>query len=325
MPNFNKIALIAALTALTTPAWAALTYSAAGSYNLGSASGPGISTILPTDCNNSGPGTSTSQDVLEFNGSGINNIGIHAYSCNDSGFTSFGSRSSGENTYYAQGVASVSGSLTFAEPGTFSFFISPGEVGAFGSTAFGVNEFQKASLTIKLVITDSTGNSVTYLDEAWSAEVGSGGAITNSYAHNGSESVGWTSDTGSGYYSYGIAGGGYNIDLLAGNYNISYVMASEASGNILTTGICTAYLQGNKNQEGAATLIAEGGEVPEGPPTGEAFSSYCGAGARSGDPFPAAEAIARAKAVELPEPMTAGLALTALLAAAGVRRRNSKR
>ena len=99
-------------------------------------------------------------------------------------------------------------------------------------------------------------------------------------------------------------------------------MKSVASGNVLTTGICTAYLQGNKNQQGAARVAANA-EAPEGPVTDQPFTSYCGAGARSGAPFPDAEPIARA--VELLEPMTAGRTLTALLAAAGVRRRNGKR
>ncbi|WP_457421794.1 PEP-CTERM sorting domain-containing protein [Roseateles sp. P5_E7] len=321
MHALKTLCLAATLAALSVPAWAALTYAGSGSYNLGSSAGPGGTAAGTSNCGSLQPFSGT--DALEFNGSGINNIGIHAYSCFDSGFISFGSRSSGENTYYAQGVASVSGLLSIADPGdTFSFFINPGEVGAFGSTAFSSGEFQKASLTIQLVITDAAGTSVTYLDEAWSAEVGENGSITKSHESNGTRSVSSNFNTGSGYYSYGIAGGGYDIDLGPGDYNISYVMTSIASGNVLTTGICTAYLQGNKNQEGVAARVAEG---PEGPPTGEAFTSYCGAGARSGDPFPGGgEPIARAQAVELPEPMTVGLTLTALLAAAGVRRRNKR-
>ncbi|MBI3347491.1 MAG: hypothetical protein HY020_09820 [Burkholderiales bacterium] len=322
MPNFKKLCVITALTALTLPAWAELTYTGVGAYNLGSSSGPGGTVAAITDCGSPAGGLS-GHDTLEFTGSGINNIGIHAYSCNDS-VTNFGSRASGENTYYAQGIASVIGTLGGTDALDFSFFINPGEVGAFGSTAFSAGEFQKSKLTIQLVI-DGT----TYLDEAWSAEVGTGGAITNSYEHHGTESVGWTSATGAGYFSYGISGGAYSISLLpttdGSDHTISYVMTSEAAGNVLTTGICTAYLQSNKNQEGVAARVAAEVVAPDGPVTGEAFTSYCGAGARSGDPFPGSDPIARAQAVDLPEPMTAGLALTALLAAAGARRRNDKR
>ena len=313
MPALNKLALTAALTLATAPAWAALTYTASGNYNLGTPNGPGATTAMSSSC-----GINSGTDALEFNGSGADNVGIHAYACDDS-TSYFGSRASGENTYYAQGIASVSGLLSIGENDSFSFFINAGEVGAFGSSAFLNGEFQKASLTIKLTI-----NGQVYLDEAWSAEVGEGGAVTKSYDSNGSLSVGYNINSGSGYYSYGIAGGPFSIDLAKGDYDISYVMTSTASGNVSQTSICTAYLQGNKGQEGVATFAAE---VPNDvPPTGEAFTSYCGAGARSGDPFPGdAEPIARAQATPLPEPMSAGLALTALLAAAGVRRRNSKR
>jgi hypothetical protein len=312
MAAFKKIALTAALTALTVPAWAGLTYTGTGSYNLGSASGPGGTVAMSSSC-----GNISGQDTLEFNGSGVNNIGIHAYSCDDS-LSNFGSRSSGQNTYYAQGVASVTGSLVVGENDGFSFFVNAGEVGAFGSTAFTAGELQKASLTIKLVI-DGT----TYMDEAWSAEVGTGGAITNSHV-SGVDSllVGTTETSGAGYFSYGLAGGFYSINLAAGTHDISYVMASESFGNILTTGACTAVLYGG-GQEAAAREGNADAVVKEGPGAGDPFTSYCGAGARSGDPFN--DPIATPFDGQLPEPMSASLALTALLAAAGVRRRAGKR
>jgi hypothetical protein len=321
MSAFNKIALTAALTALAAPAWADLTYAGSGSYNLGTPSGPGGTVAASSNCGTLQPFSGT--DALEFNGSGINNIGLHAYSCNDSGFVNFGSRASGENTYFAQGIASVMGSLNVSDAGGgFSFFINSGEVGAFGSTAFGSGEFQKSKLTIKLTI-----DNVDYIDQAWSASVSTGGDTTAStQSSTGPYSVGSNSNDGAGYYSYGVLGGSFFIPLDEGLHNISYVMTSEASGNILTTGICTAYLQGGKGQEGVAARVAANAEAPaDGPVTDQPFTSYCGAGARSGDPFPDSDPIARAQAVDLPEPMTAGLTLTALLAAAGVRRRNSKR
>jgi MYXO-CTERM domain-containing protein len=311
MPNFKDLFLTATLTAMSAPALAALTYTGAGSYNLGSASGPGGTPATSVSC-----GTISGQDALEFNGSGVNNIGIHAYACdNDASY--FGSRASGENTYFAQGLASIMGSLFTAELGGFSFVVNAGEVGAFGSTAFTAGEFQKSKLTIKLVI-DGT----TYMDEAWSAEVGTGGALVNSYVSTGPYAVGTVSNSGDGYYSYGLAGGSYFIPLTEGDHEISYTMVSEAAGNILSTGVCTAYLQGGRQEAAAAVAVAE---VREGPITDQPFASYCGAGARSGDPFPSGEPIARPFVGELPEPMSAGLTLAALAAAAGVRRRSVKK
>lgn len=311
MPPFKTLCLTAALTALTAPAWAALTYTGVGAYNLGSASGPGGTAAASSAC-----GNIAGQDALEFNGSGVNNIGIHAYACDDQ-LSNFGSRSSGENTYFAQGLASITGSLFTPELGGFSFFVNAGEVGAFGSTAFTAGEFQKSRLTIKLII-----DGVTYMDEAWRAEVGAGGTLTNSYVSSGLLSVGTVSNSGAGYYSYGLSGGPYFISLAEGDHEISYTMVSEAAGNILSTGVCTAYLQGGR-QEAAAALAAVA-EIPEGPITDQPFASYCGAGARSGDPFPSGEPIARPFAGQLPEPMSAGLTLAALAAAAGARRRAKK-
>lgn len=311
MSPFKNLCLTAALTALTAPAWAALTYTGVGSYNLGSASGPGGTPAAATAC-----GTNAGQDALEFNGSGVNNIGIHAYACDDQ-VSNFGSRASGENTYFAQGLASITGSLFTPEQSGFSFFVDAGEVGAFGSTAFTAGEFQKSKLTIKLII-DGT----TYMDEAWSAEVGAGGTLTHNYVSAGSYSVGTVSNSGAGYYSYGLAGGAYFIPLAEGTHEISYTMVSEAAGNILSTGVCTAYLQGGRQEAAAAMAVAE---LPEGPITDQPFASYCGAGARSGDPFPSGEPIARPFVGELPEPMSAGLTLAALAAAAGARRRAAKK
>ncbi len=325
MSALKKIYVAAALTALTAPAFAALTLTGSGAYNLGSASGPGGTAAGQTSC-----GFVSGQDALSFDGSGASNIGLHAYACdygngNGSGID-FGSRASGENTFYAQGIASVIGSISVAENEGFSFYVSAGEVGAFGSTAFSASEFQKSSLTIKLTITDARGVTTTYFDEAWSAEVGAGGNVVSSHSTGaGSLFVDTVETSGAGYFSYGLAGNSYFIDLAEGTYDISYVMTSTASGNVSTTDVCTAVLYGGGG-EGVPTA-ARLAAVAEGPGAGEPFTSYCGAGARSGDPFN--DPIARAQDLpptELPEPMTAGLTLTALLAAAGVRRRrNGKR
>lgn len=293
MARLQKFYLAAALTALTAPAWAGLAYTGTGSYNLGTSSGPGGTVAASSGC-----GTISGQDTQEFNGSGSNNIGIHAYACDDT-LGNAGARASGENTYFAQGVSSILGTVGGSDAATFDFIVNAGEVGAFGSSAFVAGEFQRALLTIKLII-DGT----TYLDEAWSAQVGTGGAISSSYTSNGPLSVGWTSSTGSGFFSYGIVGGSYSIPLLAlpGNadHNISYIMTSEAAGNIITTTSCIGVLAG----------------APNAP-----FAAVCGAGATSGDPNN--DPIANATG-QLPEPMTAGLTLTALLAALGARRRRRR-
>lgn len=293
MARLQKFCLTATLAALTLPAWAGLTYTGTGAYNVGTFNGPGGTAAPSSTC-----GTISGQDSQVFDGLGVNNVGIHAYACDDKPGNA-GSRASGENTYFAQGIASIFGTVGGSDASTFSFAVSPGEVGAFGSTGFVAGEFQRAMLSIKLII-----DNVTYLDDTWFAEIGTGGALTNSYTSNGSLSVGWTSTSGAGYFSYDIAGGSFNVPLLAlpGNadHNISYVMTSESAGNIITTTSCIGVLAG----------------APNAP-----FAAVCGAGATSGDPNN--DPIANATG-QLPEPMTAGLTLTALLAAVGARRRSRR-
>lgn len=290
MARLRTFCLTATLAALTLPAWAGLTYTGTGAYNVGTSSGPGGTVIASTGC-----GTISGQDSQEFNGAGANNIGIHAYACDD-GLGNAGSRASGENTYFAQGIAAIIGTVGGSDASTFDFIVNPGEVGAFGSTAFLAGEFQRALLSIKLVI-----DGITYLDEAWSAQVGTGGAISNSYVSNGLLSLGWTSSSGAGYFSYGIAGDSFSIPLLAlpgdADHNISYILTSESAGNIISTTSCIGVLAG----------------APNAP-----FGAVCGAGATTGDPNN--DPIATPNG-QLPEPMTAGLTLTALLAALGARRR----
>jgi MYXO-CTERM domain-containing protein len=139
---------------------------------------------------------------------------------------------------------------------------------------------------------------------------------------------------GDNYFSYGLQGGSFTIKLADGWHDLSYLMTAEASGNVIGSSVCSAVLYGNgPNGGGDVALLAA--EIPQegGPQAGEVFTSYCGAGARTGDPFydpqtgqvgsfAIDDPIARAQAVnDLPEPVSAGLTLTALLAAAGVRRR----
>jgi MYXO-CTERM domain-containing protein len=306
--HLKKLCLTAALTALTAPAWAALTYTASSSYNVGSFTPPGGTAAPVSSC-----GNVFGQDAGDVTGSGDNNIAVRAYSCDDSA-SNFGARTSGEATYYVKSTASIFGSFGGSDATDFDFFINPGEIGAFGSTAFLAGEFQKALLTIKLTI-DGT----VYMDELWSAEIGTGGAPSNSHVSAGLLAVDSTSTSGAGYFSYGINGGGFTVSLGSlppgQEHSISYVMESTSSGNRTSDAVCIGVLFNGVNSEGVAGTAS----------AGSPFAAYCGAGGRLGDPMPNADPIARALPNQVPEPMSAGLALTALLAAAGVRRRSSKR
>ncbi|RTL44342.1 MAG: hypothetical protein EKK53_07630 [Burkholderiales bacterium] len=290
LPKFCLAAALTVLSSLSLPTWAALTYTGAGAYNIGTFAGPGGTATPSSAC-----GNISGQDSGTFIGAGSDNIGIHAYACDDVPGNA-GSRASGQGTYFAQGVASIFGTVGGTDASTFDFVVNAGQVGAFGSTAFVAGEFQRALLTIKLII-DGT----TYLDEAWSAQVGAGGAITNSYVSHGLQALGWTSGSGAGYFSYDITGGTFSIPLLAlpngADHNIAYVMTSEAAGNIITTTSCVGVLAGASQSP---------------------FGAVCGAGAVTGD-FNNDPIVVPTG--QLPEPMTAGLVLTALLAATGVRRR----
>jgi hypothetical protein len=309
MKRLPLAALTAALALLAPATWAAPTLSGVGSYNLGSATPPGLTASPTTSCAGGG------SDALTFTGAGNNSIGIHSYSC---GFGSyeFGSRSSGQNTYYVDGTASVTGNLTTA--GGFGFYINAGQVGAFGKTGFAAGEFQESSLSILLKI---DGN--TYINQFWSAKVDAGGVITNSHTSTGplgiSSSFATDESGGVGnYFSYALFGQGFSISGLAdGNHTIEYVMTSKARGNVLGAGPCIGInnAPGDFNGEGRVAVVGN----EEG---GGSFQSFCGAGAQSGDPFP--QLATAFVASDLPEPMTAGLTLTALLAAAGARRRSRR-
>lgn len=297
-----------ALGLLAASATAAPTYSAAGSYNLGTDSAAGATASPTTTCGNNG-----STDALVFTGAGANSIGIHSYACSDSFYSAFGSRSSGENTYYVDGNGTVGG--TFSGTG-FNFFIANGEVGAFGSTAFGAGEYQESTLSIKLVI---DGN--TYIDDVWQVLIGAGGVMTASYncasvmCVNTGPLV-----SGPGYGSYSVFGGFYDVSNLAdGVHDIAYSIQSMARGRVINTGNCRGVygnpgFQGEGGEETAAAAFVEG---PGEDNPGEPFNSYCGAGAQSGDPFGIDPAIAR----PLPEPGVLGLTSLALLGLMGLRRR----
>ncbi|RZL36366.1 MAG: hypothetical protein EOP35_11130 [Rubrivivax sp.] len=312
MHALKTLVLAASLAAFAVPASAAVTFIASGNYNLGA----GVQSSTPTPCGDAPP-AGGGQDVIDFTGSGANNIGLHGYACKYDGVTSFGSRASGENTYSVKAIGGLDGSFSTADGDGFTFDVSAGEVGAFGGN-FAAGEFQKASLTIKLQI-----DGMTYMDLAWSAEVGAGGVVTRSYDVAPGSLTFAVSEAGGGagesYFSYGLAGDTFNIALADGDHLISYLMTAEASGNSVS-GVCSAVLYGDKG--GEAARFAEGGQEG-GPQAGPVFTSYCGAGARTGDPF--TDAIARVQDVQLlPEPLSAGLTLTALLAAAGVRRRSKR-
>ena len=287
------LGLLIAVGCISVPAHAALAQFAAGSYNLGSDLSGGATPSPTTPCGTGGT------DALVFTGSGVNNIGIHSYSCG-LGFFEFGSRSSGENTYYVDGSASVIGDLPSGASG-FGFFISPGQVGAFGGTAFGAGEYQEATLSIKLLI---DGNS--YLDDLFHTKIGAGGLIEDA-THSSFGSLGSVSSSfnaGAGFASFTVFGGGYFVSLSPDvDHTISYVISSLANGRVTSPTACRGIgPQGGFEETGAAFGDGNG----DGGPIGDgSFSAYCGAGAQSGDPFPP---LAR----ELPEPGSLALLSVAL-------------
>lgn len=313
----RPLLVLALLTTLTSAAYGGPAIQfASGSYNLGSDSSTGTTSAASSSCGTSGT------DALEFTGAGANNIGIHSYSC---GFGSyqFGSRSSGENTYFVDGKASVIGNIAIG--GTFfDVVIDSGQVGAFGSTSFGALEYQESQLTIKLTI-----NGTTFLDEAFVTKIGEGGTSTNTYTSDGSYSVGNSLNSGAGYTSYSIFGGYYSFDIsaltpdAAGEYDVFYEMTSMARGKVLSTSACRApnYYGGG---EVAQFAVRAGDHIDdvEVVEIDDSFSSYCGAGAQSGDPFPS---LARAQSV--PEPGSFALIGLAgvMMALSRVRRRTRGR
>lgn len=303
----GTLGLVATLGAWL-PAQAALTLSAVGSYTLGANTGaPGTSASATTSCG------STGQDALEFTGSGANNVGIHSYSCDFGGFISFGSRASGEGTYYVDATASVAGKITASGGSGLSFFVSGGQVGAFGSTSFTAGEYQQSSLSILLDI-----DGVTYLNDSWATEVGAGGAITSSGLSSGTMSVGFSGPTtGAGFVSYGINSQSIFINIADGTYDINYVMKSVARGNVIGTTSCRGTTYNGGGEIGVDVAAARAVDFADDFEGGDpSFASYCGAGAQSGDPFPP---IARALAV--PEPGSIGLVAVALAALGGIARR----
>lgn len=275
-----------------------------GSYNLGTDVPPGATAAPQTSCGSGG------QDALVFTGSGGNNIGIHSYSCGF-GLYEFGSRSSGEGTYYVDGSGSVVGDISVTGGG-FSVFVSPGQVGAFGSTSFVAGEYQRSELSIELRIrpAGSTAAFTTLLDEDWFVEVSTGGAVTNAYTSNGTNAVNSSFMSGNGYGSYAVTGQGFFFALSDGLYEIDYDISSLARGNITTTTSCRGIIaDGGFGEAHAAAQRAAAAEDGS-------FAAYCGAGAQSGDPFPSPP-IARALVVSEP----GSLALIGIAGLLGLRGR----
>lgn len=293
------------------PAQAALVLTGVGSYTLGSNGGPGATASPTTTCGDN----NTGQDALEFTGAGANSIGIHAYACDSAGFISFGSRASGEGTYYVDATASVTGQITASGNSGLLFYISGGQVGAFGSTLFGVNDYQQATLSINLTI-----GGTTYISDYWKATVGAGGVVATSEDHLGSIIVGSTGPTvGAGYGSFGIDGGYVFVGVADGTYDISYVMASVASGKVTSPTTCRGTVYSGGGGEIGVERVADVANVVGNEGGDGSFDAYCGAGAQSGDPFPPL-----ARALQVPEPGSIGL-VAAALAALGVAGRRQRK
>jgi hypothetical protein len=278
-------------------------------YNLGTSSAAGAVNVPPDTCQGGA-------DSLRFTGSGSNNIGIHTYSCDYYGTngatTSFGSRSSGENTYYVDGSVVVNETFTGS---AFTFHVSAGEVGAFGSTLFGAGEFQNAELAVRMLV-----DGVLILDQSWSTYVGANGATTSNYFLNplADAQIGFNFTSGTGFVTYDLFDLYQIIGLGFGSHTVTYSITSKAFGNVnagsAAANNCfapTYYTdpvggggggvpgggEGENNLQFALAAVAEGGGTSR---------VSCGAGARSGDPFnlePGIAGLAADNAVPLPAPL----------------------
>ncbi len=286
------------------------------SYNLGSSSGPGATNVPTTAC---GFSNSAGADALEFTSSGNNSIGIHTYSCNFSAAnaTSFGSRSSGENTFYADGLVTVNETFT---GDSFTFNVDAGAVGAFGSSLFGADEYQSAKLRVFMSV---DGNTI--LDEMFSAFVGQNGIVSMNriIGAGASLAIDAAEETGAGYGAFNIFGLFETLALSAGVHTVSYTIGSVASGNVDTAGPAASdcgapgsYTRGGGGEEAAARFAVA--DLAEG-----LTNVYCGAGSRSGDPFgPGIARVFNGLLVDNPVPVPAPLALLgAGFFALGFRRR----
>jgi hypothetical protein len=270
-------------------------FTVTAGYNLGTSSSAGLTDVPPGPCSSSG------LDALEFTGSGSNNIGIHTYGCGLGQFQ-FGSRSSGEGTYFVDGHVNYSDTFTGTD---FSFTVSPGHTGAWGSPGFASGEFQQGSMRLLLTI-----DSVTYMDESFSVRVDSTGTTAS---HGGTvQLLSFTPVSGTSSFDYIVNALNDTINGLADtSHTVSYDIFTEASGNITATSSCLAPVSqggGGYNQP-----TAFGGVGPSN------FAVYCGAGAQTGDPLPP---FPRA----VPEPGSGALVAlgAAAMAIANLRRRKKK-
>lgn len=293
------LALTAALGSLASTAIAApAVLSASGSYNLGTDLSTGATISPTTACGNAGT------DARNSTIAGSNGIALHSYSCGFGNYQ-FGSRSSGENTYFVTGSASVTGDIDLGMGGKlFNFVINNGQVGAFGSSSFGAGEYQESQLSIKLTI-----NGVSFMDELFFAKIGAGGLKTNTYTSGAANQLGNVLLAGNGYVSYSFPGAPYSLDLSSlnvtdGIYDVSYVMTSLARGNVSNTTICNG-------------PNFRGDSFP-----GSGIATFCGAGAKSGDP---SSPISRPQLI--PEPNLFALMGLAggMLALSGAKRRRRNR
>lgn len=304
--SLASIGMAAVLCTFALPAQAApAVLAGVGSYNLGTNVSSGATAAPQTSCGSSG------QDALIFTGSGPNNIGIHSYACG-LGIFELGSRSSGEGVYYVDGRGSVVGDIGVTGGG-LNIFISPGQVGAFGSTSFVVGETQRSELSIELRIrpAGSTAAFTTLLDEDWFVEVSTGGGVTNAYTSNGPNAVTSSFVSGDGYASYAVTGQSLFFAMSDGLYEIDYNISTLARGNITTTTSCRGII-GDGGFGEAHVTTAQAAEEDG------SFDAYCGAGAQIGDPFPSPPI---ARALVVPEPGSLALIGIAGLLGLGRRRR----
>ncbi len=189
-----------------------------------------------------GPKTTGWVDVLKFENSGSNSIGLHSYG---SDVGDFGSRSSGAGVYDVTGLFRIKERLTntsgAAASASFSFNITPGLLSNEIRTTLGTNEFVEAAISFQVIATRSSApanpqtvwfSSASLVStESLMGQFSASGDDTNFYVVNPFYGQGFHYDVQSFSKSLdlGLLNPGETLDL-------TYQIRSSARGNSIASG-----------------------------------------------------------------------------------------